>query len=261
MSLEEPMADSHTDSNYSDPPRVINAHLRYRALAAKPVSMLLLICLVIVAVCVYTARGQFKDWSRIRRLKSLGCTTQAVVTNIFDRRPRGQRGAAREYIAFEFTPLDSTDVQPVSGERLGSWFIRQIKLGDKLDVTYDPASPENFFCPEVDDLSLIGRLSAQVVFLMAALALLLLACCRYVALLKIVRNSPAKNGTIAEIGTCAQGAFSRLVVVRLQADQRNVILKRVVPARLAQSFSIGDSICLLVPPGKPRRAIIAAAFL
>ena len=255
------MADSSTSSTYSDPPRVITAHLRYRALAAKPVSMLLLICLVIVLVSVYTARGQFKDWSRIRWLKSVGRTTQAVVTDILDRRPAGQRGAAREHIVFQFTPLDSTDVQPVSGERLGSWFIRQIKLGDKLDVTYDTASPKNFFCPEVDDHSLIGRLSAQLIFLIAALALLLLACCRYFALLKIVRNSPAQLGTIAEIGPCAQGAFSRLVVVRLQATERNVILKRVMPARLAQSFSIGDSIWLLVPPAKPRRAIIAASFL
>ena len=255
------MADSYTASTHSDPPRVITAHTRYRALAAKPVSMLLLICLVIVVVCAYTARGQFQDWSRIRRLKSTGRTTQAVVTDVSDRRPAGQRGASREYVTFEFTPLGSPDAEPVTGERLGSWFIRPIKLGDKLDVTYDPASTVNFFCPEVDDHSLVGRLSAQIVFLIAALASLLLAGFRYFALLKIVRNGLAQLGTIVEIGPCAQGAFSRLVVVTLQAADRTVILKRVVPARLAQRFSIGDSIWLLVPPAKPRRAIIADAFL
>ncbi|NIA07086.1 MAG: hypothetical protein GWP14_05545 [Actinobacteria bacterium] len=255
------MENSNTALSYSDPPRVITARIRYRALAAKPVSILLLIGLVTVAVCAYTARGHFRDWSRIRRLKSVGRSAQAVVTNILRCRPGGQRGAAREYIAFEFRPLDPSDAQPVSGQRLHSLFLRQIKLGDKLDVTYDPATPEDFFCPEVDDQSLIGRLSAQIIFLIAVLALLLWACFRYFALLRIVRNSPAQLGTVVEIGPCAQGAFSRLVVVTLQVADRVVILKRVVPARLAQSFSIGDSIWLLVPPGKPHRGIIAAAFI
>lgn len=257
------MTDSNftTASTYSDPPRALTAHIRYRALAAKPVSMLLLIPLVIVVVCAYTARGQFQDWSRIRRLKNTGRTIQAVVTEISLKRPRGQRGAAREYVTFEFTPLDSPDAEPVTDQRLHSLFLRQMKLDEQLSVTYNPASPENFFCPEVDDHSLIGRLSAQIVFLVVALALLLLAGFRYFALLKIVRNGSAQLGTVAEIGTCAQGAFSRLVVVTLQAADRTVILKRVVPARLVQSLAIGDSIWLLVPTAKPRRAVIAAAFL
>ena len=252
---------STTTSTYSDPPRMLTAHMRYRALAAKPVSLLLLICLTIIIVCAYTARGHFQDWSRIRRLKNIGRTTQAVVTNISDRRPAGQRGAAREYITFEFTPSDSSQAQPVPGERLHSWFIRRIKLGDKLSVTYDPGSPENFFCPEVDDHSLAGRLSAQIVFLIVALALLLLGCLRYFVLLRIARDSPAQRGTIAEIATSAQGAFSRLVVITLQHEDSTLVLKRVVPARLAHRFSVGDSIWLLVPLGKPHRAIVAAAFL
>jgi hypothetical protein len=35
----------------------------------------------------------------------------------------------------------------------------------------------------------------------------------------------------------------------------------VVPVRLIQSFSIGDSVWILVPPQKPNRALLAAAFL
>ena len=246
---------------YPDPPRPLTAHIRYRALAAKPVSLLLLICLVIVAVCAYTARRDIQDFSRIRRLKTLGSSAQAVVTGIFDRRPAGEHGAAREYIAFEFIPADSSASTPIVGERLGSWFIRQITLGDEITVIYDPDSPKSFFCPEVDDHSLIGRISAQIVFLVIALLLLLLALWRYFIFLGVVRRAPVQPGTVVDISSCAQGAFSRQLVVSLRTADRTVILKRIVPLRLAQHLAVGNPVDLLVPPGKPRRAIVAAAFL
>lgn len=245
----------------SDPPRTITAAMRYRALAAKPVSMLLLICLVIVVVCLYTAREHIQDSARVHRLKSVGRTTQAVVTKILDRRPTGERGAAREYITFEFTPPGSPDAQPVTGERLGSWFIRQIKLRDTLEVVYDPADPDNFFCPEVDDHSLLGRLAAQIVFLVIAFVLSLLALLRHVLLLGIIRNGSVQRGKIVDIGPTSQGAFSRLLVVSFRFADHDVIVKRVVPFRLVRHLIVGDSIDLLVPSGKPRRAVAAAAFL
>ena len=254
---------TESPSSPSDPPRALTPAMRYRALAAKPVSMLLLICLVIVVVCLYTARGHIKDSARIHRLKSIGQTTQAVVTKIIEHRlkGRGERGAAREYIVFQFTPTGSPDAQPVTGERLGSWFIRQIASGDTLDVVYDPTGPDNFFCPEVDDHSLLGRLAAQLVFLVIAFVLLLLALLRHILLLGIIRNGSVQQGKIVDVGPTSQGALSRLLAVSFRLADRDIIVKRVVPFRLVRHLIVGDSIDLLVPPKKPRRAIVADAFL
>ena len=74
-------------------------------------------------------------------------------------------------------------------------------------------------------------------------------------------NAPAQSGRVAKIRASAQGAFSRLMVVTLQTAERTFILKRVVPVGVAQKFSVGDSIWLLVPSGKPSRAVIAANLL
>ena len=244
------------------PPRPITAHVRYRALAAKPVSILLLACSIIVVACAYTARGHFHEWSRINRLKDVGQSTQAVVTEIALRRPRGQRGAAREYAIFQFTPAGDSQTEPVvNQQRLHSLFDKPLKSGSQITVTYDPADPENFFCPATDDRSLANQLSVQIVFLIIAALLMLLAVLRYFALLIVVRNAPAHSGTVAEIRSSAQGAFSRLVVLTLQIEDSPLIIKRVVPMRLAHRFCVGDSIWLLTPPAKPSRAIIAADFL
>ena len=243
------------------PPRALTGRLRYRALAAKPVSMLLLTCLIIVVACAYTAGGHFQEWSRIRRLKGLGHSAEALVTDVSRSRPAGEHGAAREYVTFAFRPLEAPQAEPISGQRLHSLFKEQLKLGSRLSITYDPTNPKDFFCLDSDDLSLVSQLAVQIFFLIIVVLLLLLASFRYYALLRIACSAPAEPGRVAEIRTSAQGAFSRLVVVTLQVADRTFILKRVVPVSLAQRFSVGDSIWLLVPPAKPSRAIIAAAFL
>jgi len=243
------------------PPRALTGRLRYRALAAKPVSMLLLTSLIIVVACAYTAVGHFQDWSRIRRLKDIGHSAEAQVTDISRSRPAGQRGAAREYVTFQFRPLEAPQAEPISGQRLHSLFPEQLKLGSRLSITYDPANPQDFFCLESDDCSLVSQLGVQIFFLIIVALLLLLAGFRYYALLHIACRAPAESGRVAEIRTSAQGAFSRLLVVTLQVADRTLILKRVVPVGFAQRFSVGDSVWLLVPPRKPSRAIIAAAFL
>lgn len=245
----------------SPPPRPLTFHLRYRALAAKPVSMLLLVCLIIVIASVYTAQDDFHDWSRIRRLRGIGQSAQAQVTEIFLRRPGGQRGAAREYITFEFRPADIPQAEPITGRRLRSLFTEQLRLGSRVSIIYDPESPMHFFCLESDDRSLVSRLSLQIFFLIIAALILLLAVFRYYALLRIACRAPAHRGNIAEIRSSAQGAFSRLVVVTFQLDEQNFVLKRAVPVSLAGRFSVGDSVWILVPPAKPSRAVIAAAFL
>lgn len=243
------------------PPRLLTGHLRYRALAAKPVSMLLLACLIIVIACAYTARGHFRDWFRIRRLKGVGRSTAAFVTDISRRRPAGKRGAAREYVTFEFHPSGTAQAEPVSDHRLHSLFQEQMKIGSQLSIIYDPADPEDFFCPETDDRSLPSRLSVQILFLIVVALLALLAVFRHCSLLRIVRSASAQPGTVAGIRTCTQGAFSRLVVITFQFADRTFVLKRVVPVRLVQRFSVGDPVWLLVPPRRPSRAVVAAAFL
>ena len=243
------------------PPRPLTGHLRYRALAAKPVSMLLLTSLIIVLACAYTARHHFRDWARIRRLKTIGRSVEAVVTDIFRARPRGERGAALEYVQFEFHPLQAPQTEPVTGRRLHSLFNEPLRLGSRLTVAYDPAKPEEFFCPQVDDSSVVVRLSVQLVFLIAVALLLFLAVVRYFILLNVAGHAPAHPGTIAAVRTSAQGAFSRLVVFTFRFADRTFVLKRVVPVRLTQRFSVGDPVWLLVPPRRPSRAIIAAAFL
>ena len=243
------------------PPRALTARLRYRALAAKPVSMLLLTCLVIVIACAYTAVGHFQDWSRIRRLKGLGHSVEALVTNISRSRPAGEHGAAQEYVTFQFHPLEAPQAEPISGQRLHSLFPEQLKLGSRLSITYDPADPADFFCLESDDRSLVSQLGVQIFFLVVVVLLLLFAGFRYYALLHIACRAPAESGRVAEIRTSAQGAFSRLLVVTLQVADRTLILKRVVPVGFAQRFSVGDSVWLLVPSGKPSRAVIAADLL
>ena len=243
------------------PPRALTGHLRYRALAAKPVSMLLLTCLIIIVACAYTAVGHFQDWSRIRRLNRIGHSTEALVTDISRSRPAGQRGAAREYVTFQFRPSEAPQAEPISGQRLHSLFEEQLKLGSRLSITYDPSNPKDFFCLDSDDRSLVSQLAVQIFFLIIVVLLLLLAGFRYYVLLRIACSAPAEPGRVAEIRSSTQGAFSRLVVVTLQVADRTFILKRVVPVGLAQRFSVGDSIWLLVPLRKPSRAIIAAAFL
>ncbi len=244
------------------PPRPLSRPLRFRALAAKPVSMLLLTCLIIILGCAYTARAPFGQWARIRRLKGIGRSATAVVTEISKRLPRKERGGPSEYVTFEFRP--TPDAKPIVGERLRSLFMHldnPLQIHSKLDLRYDPANPSDFFCPESDDRSLASRLGVQIIFLVIAGLLGLIAALRYRALLNVICNAPAQLGTLVEVRTSAQGAFSRLIVVTFEYDGRPLVLKTVVPVRLTQSFSIGDSVWLLVPPRKPNRAIIAAAFL
>lgn len=244
------------------PPRPITGRLRYRALAAKPVSMLLLTFLIILLGCGYTARGPFAEWNRIRRLKNIGRSATAVVTEISKRLLRKERGAPSEYVIFEFQA--APDTQPIVGERLRSLFMHlniDIRRGTELTVRHDPDNPSDFFCPQTDDRSLVSRLSVQIVFLLIAGILLLIAALRYRALLDLICNAPAQLATLVEVRTSAQGAFSRLIVVTFEYDSRTHVLKTVVPVRLAQSFSIGDSVWLLVVPRKPKRAVLAGAFL
>ena len=68
-------------------------------------------------------------------------------------------------------------------------------------------------------------------------------------------------GTIADIRSSSQGAFSRLLVVTFHAAEQKVIIKRVVSARLAHTFTVGSTIGLLVPQSKPKHAVIADAFV
>ena len=243
-------------------PRPLSRPLRYRALAAKPVSMLLLTCAIIFIGCVYTARTPFGEWLRIRRLKKIGRSATAIVTEISKRLPRKERGAPSEYVTFEFRP--APDAQTIIGERLRSLFMHldnPPQIHSKLDLLYDPANPSDFFCPESDDRSLASHLSVQIAFLLIAGVVLLIAALRYRVLLNVICSAPAQLGTLVQVRTSAQGAFSRLVVVAFEFDSRSFALKTVVPARLAQFLSIGDSVWILVPPRKPNRAIIAAAFL
>ena len=244
------------------PPRPLSRPLRYRALAAKPVSMLLLTCAIIFIGCVYTARTPFGEWLRIRRLKKEGQSATATVTEISKRLPRKERGAPSEYVTFEFRP--APDAQLIIDERLRSLFMHldnPPRIGSKLDLLYDPDNPSDFFCPQTDDRSLASHLGVQIVFLVIVGILLLIAALRYRALLNVIANAPAQLGTLVQVRTSAQGAFSRLVVVAFEFNARSFALKTVVPVRLTQSLSIGDSVWLLVPPRKPNRAIIAAAFL
>ena len=243
-------------------PRALTGHNRYRALAAKPVSMLLLICLIIVVGSVYTMVDDLSDWARISRLKSIGQSTTAQVTDVSRRRPGGERGAFAEYVTYEFRT--SPDAEPITGESLSSQFAhldKRIRLGSTVTVRYDPADPQDFFCVESDDHTLGSRLAVQIMFLTIAGLLLILAVYRYFRLLKIVRDAPAQIGTVAQISASGQGAFSRLVVVTFQHAGRNFVIKRIAPMRLAHTFSSGQSVWLLVPPRKPNRAIIAGAFL
>ncbi len=244
------------------PPRPLTGRLRCRALAAKPVSMLLMTFLIILLGCGYTARGPFGEWNRIRRLKNIGRSATAVVTDISRRLPAKERGAPSEYLTFEFRP--TPDAQPIIGERLRSLFMHldnPPQIHSKIELFYDPANPSDFFCPESDDRSLASHLSVQTVFLLTAGILLLIAALRYRALLDVICNAPAQLGTLVEVRTSAQGAFSRLIVVTFEYDGRPHVLKTIVPARLAQSFNIGDSVWLLVAPRKPKRAVLAEAFL
>lgn len=224
--------------------------------------MPLLIGLIIIIACVYTARGPIGQWKRIRRLNEKGQKAIATVTEISKRLPRKQQGSPSVYITFEFHP--ASDPKPIMGERLRSLFMHldhPPQVTSKLEIFYDPQNPADFFCPESDDHSLASRLGAQITFLLIAGLLGLIATRRYHALLNIIRSAPAQLGTLAQIRTSAQGAFSRLVVVTFEFDNHSFVLKTVVPARLVQSLSIGDSLWLLVPPRKPNRALVAAAFI
>ncbi len=241
------------------PPRPLTGSLRCRVLAAKPVSMFLLTSLIILLGCAYTARPPFNEWLRIRRLKSIGRTATAEVTDISRRLPAKERGVPSEYVTFEFQA--APDTLPIVGERLRSLFKHQVQTTTKLDVRYDPKNPSDFFCLQSDDHSLVWRLNLQITFLAIAALLLLIAALRYRALLNTICNAPALLGTLVELRTSAQGAFSRLVVVTFEFNSRTFVLKTVVPARLAYSLSIGDSVYLLVPPRRPNRAVLAGAFL
>ncbi len=244
------------------PPRPISKPLRYRALAAKPVSMLLLTCLIIILGCAYTVRGPFAEWLRIRRLKSVGRSATAMVTDISRRLPAQERGSPSEYITFEFRP--DPDAEPIIGERLRSLFMHLEKppqLNSKIDLLYDPDDHSNIYCPESDDRSLASRLSIQIIFFAIAALLGFIAVRRYRTLINVICNAPAQLGTLVQIRSSAQGAFSRFVVVTFEFDKRSFVLKTIVPVRLTQSWSIGDSVWILVPPPKPKRAVIAAAFL
>ena len=244
------------------PPRQLTRLLRYRALAAKPVSMVLLTCIIIIIGCAYTAREPYAEWGRIQKLKKNSQKIIATVTNISKRLPGHQRGAPSEYVTFEFQP--PTADKPIIGERLRSLFMHLDKLprrNSKIELFYDPKKPDNFFCPESDDHSLASGLGVQIVFLVLAGLLGIIAAFRYRALLNIICNAPAQIGTLAQVRTSAQGAFSRLVVLTFEFDSRSFAIKTTVPARLTVSLSIGDSVWILVPPAKPNRAVVAAAFL
>lgn len=201
------------------------------------------------------------QWRHVRSLKATGKQGVAEVTGFSTARQKGERGAALEYVDFEFVPSGGVGLRYVKGQRLRSFFVAPPKRGDKLTVIYDLEKPEDFICLQTDDRPLRQRLTAQIFFLAVAALVLLLAGLRYLKLLKIVRTAPAQSGTVVDVRTCAQGAFSRLVVVALQADDRKAIVKRVVPVRLAHTYATGDAVWLLVPPGKPAKAIIADAFL
>lgn len=252
-----------TDSEKpSAPPRPLTRKLRFRALAAKPVSMLLLTCTIIIIGCAYTARPPLAEWARIRRLKNTALSATAKVTNISRRLPTQERGGPREFVTLEFRP--TPNAKPIVGERLRSLFMHldePVQLADQFEILYDPDEPSEFFCPESDDRSFLSHLLVQIIFLAIAGLLLLLAALRYRALINIVCNAPAQLGALAEVRTCAQGAFSRLVVVTFEFEGRNLVIKTIVPATLIHSVSIGESIWLFVPPRKPNRALVAGAFL
>ena len=223
--------------------------------------MPLIVCVVLAVGSIWTSAGDFLEWRHVRSLKVTGKQTEAEVTGFESKRPKGEKGAARKYVSFEFIPSGRIGLEPVKGERLSSLFVKIPKLGDELTVLYDPADPEGFVCLRTDDRPLGQRLTAQIFFLVVAGLVFILASLRFLMLQKTVGTAPARSGTVVDIRSCAQGAFSRLLVVALQDGERQVIVKRVVPARLANTLDPGHTVWLLVPPGKAGRAVIADAFL
>ncbi len=232
-----------------------------RILAAKPVSLPLMACIILAVGSIWTSAGHCLEWRHVRSLKVTGKQAEAEVTGFESKRPKGERGTTRKYVSLEFFPSGRVGLEPVKGERLSSLFVKSPKLGDELTVLYDPADPEGFVCLRTDDRPLGQRLAVQIFFLVVAGLVLILAGLRFFRLLRIVAGAPARSGTVVDIRSCAQGAFSRLLVVALQDGERQVIVKRVVPVRLVHTLDLGDAVWLLVPPGKAGKAIIADAFL
>ena len=205
MTVSENTAQMNPADAPAAGPRALTGRMRYRALIAKPVSMLLLICLIIVSGSVYTATDDIGDWVRIHRLKSIARSTTAEITEISLRRAKGERGAVSEYVTYEFRT--SPDNEPIRGESRSSLFMhldKKIRKGSKITVKYDPDNPHNFFCLESDDRTLSSRLAVQIIFLAAGGLLLILAGLRYFRLLEIICTAPAQSGRVAEIGPSSQ---------------------------------------------------------
>ena len=260
-SSDQTVAGASASTRPPDPPRRVTGSVLWRILAAKPVSIPLIVCAVLAVGSIWTSAGDFLQWRRVRSLKAGGRQAEAEVTRFGDERLKGERGTSLRYVYFEFAPAGTVGLKRIEGKRLLSLFVEPPKPGDELTVVYDPANPEDFVCLQTDDRPLGQRLTAQIFFLAVAGLVFLTAGLRFLKLLKIVGNAAARSGTVADIRSCAQGAFSRLLVVALQDGERQVIIRRVVPFRLAHALDVGDGVWLLVPLGKLKEAIIADAFL
>ncbi len=248
------LAASGSHSPPPAPPRAITAAASARSWHEPRVHFWWIVALALLAAAAYLAIQQFSEWNAEAQLFRGGTRVDAVIWRSA-LRVKGQPiepGVPVELV-FDWNGQQTrATLQRFTGRE------RDTFQGETISIRVDPKDPQRFTVrselPPLVKL-LMGAISLAVV----AALLLAVGFLKRRSVLTTWRAGEAHQASVVEIEQTALAPRSRLVRCALTGGRDRRLINVYVPRRVGD-FQPGETIWLVMPPGRPDKALAAASF-
>jgi hypothetical protein len=209
----------------------------------------------ILAAAAFVAVGETITWNDDARLLREGTKVDAVVW------PSGARIKNRpvgpqDFVTVEFTWNGQQKV--LTGQRLDGRDGQTI-TGEPISIYVDAKDPDHWTA-RTSPPSLARMLVGAMTLALIAVLLLLVSVVRRRGVLGVWRDGEARLAAVVQAGPAALAPRSWLVRCALAEGKDRRLITVYIPRRLATPQK-GDALWLIMPSGKPGKALAAMSFV
>jgi hypothetical protein len=236
------------------PPRELNAAAASRAWRDPRVAFWGFVAVLLIAAAAYLAVGQYWSWSYEAKLIKSGSRVDATVWHVGTQmRNRLIQVNEPVQIIFHWKGEERriTD-RGLAGVRPG------MTTGSTIPIMVDPNDPRRYTA-RLEPQSLATLLIGPMILLPVALLLLAVSFLQHRSVLRILRHGQALQASVIDTARSALAPRSQLIRCALLGVNDRRVISVYVPNR-AGALQPGDALWLIMPPGKPHKALAAAAF-
>jgi hypothetical protein len=252
--LSESLPDHHP-APPPEAPRELTPAVRKGAWRERRVRVWWLLGVALLAICVYYAVSRLYFWNVERRLITQGVALQAQVRG-WDggEAPKGKVLAPDSSVELSYTYQGKE--HRVFGGLAGR--KEQIITRTNVPIFIDPAEPERW-TGRTEPGSLAHEMLAAMLLAPGVIVLFALALWQRRRVLRTWHQGQTVLAEVVKVGHSAAAPASRLLSCALHNDRGDArVVKTLLPASKAPT--VGDSLWLIFPPGRPQDAIPAALF-